>query len=220
MKPRRPGSRKRRDRSGSLGALRRPRPYREPRARVLIVCEGSKTEPAYFHGLLHAKRLATTKIEVVGGQQAGGTHPKRLVEHAKHRHDEARREGDEYDEVWCVFDRDEHARIDEAFVQAKDNGFHIAFTNPSFELWYLLHYRWQGAEIDRRAVVRELKACHPSYHKSDDMYGELLLRQRQAIDYARELRKQHKLNADACVTESPNPSTWVDKLVEYLNAIE
>jgi hypothetical protein len=44
---------------------RRPPARLPPRERVLIVCEGEKTEPAYLHHLLLELRLGT--VTVVGG---------------------------------------------------------------------------------------------------------------------------------------------------------
>ena len=90
-------------------SLRRRRPFREVKRRILIVCEGEVTEPNYFNDLRHQTRsLVGLKIE------PGGT-PKTLVERAadlkKSAEKDAKRGKDEtlkYDVVWCVFDVDEH----------------------------------------------------------------------------------------------------------------
>ena len=63
--------------------------------RFLIVCEGEKTEPNYFRGF----RIPTTVIIDIKGL---GFNPSKLVEEAK----ELSREED-YDQIWCVFDRDD-----------------------------------------------------------------------------------------------------------------
>jgi hypothetical protein len=44
------------------------------------------------------------------------------------------RKGIPYNQVWCVFDRDEHSKIHEAFDRAKAHGIEIVFSNPCFEL--------------------------------------------------------------------------------------
>lgn len=67
---------------------------REPLQRFLLVCEGEKTEPAYFYGF----RMPTVKIEIVGL----GKDPVALIDRAV----DQRGKG-EYDQVWCVFDRDD-----------------------------------------------------------------------------------------------------------------
>lgn len=44
-------------------------------------------------------------------------------------------------QVWCLFDRDEHRHIGEAFREAEAAGVNIAYSHPCFELWRLLHYQ-------------------------------------------------------------------------------
>ncbi len=213
---------KRRDKrsTGRHGSLHRGTPSLQPRPRVLIVCEGSKTEPNYFNGLRRERRLPPTLLMIVGGHKAGGPHPKKLVEHAAQRMKAAKRSGNPFDGVWCVFDRDVHEDIDRAFIQARDKGINVAFSNPSFELWYLLHYQDQGARIERDAVVDALQSHYPAYDKADEdaqMYDLLKGKRSEAMKRARRLRiAQHHIEDETCRAESPNPSTWVDKLVEYL----
>ncbi len=52
-----------------------------------------------------------------------------------------RDEGD-YDQVWCVFDRDDllPRQISEALHYAQQGAIRVAFSNQAFELWYLLHF--------------------------------------------------------------------------------
>lgn len=82
--------------------------------------------------------------------------PKTLVERAtemkKAGEREANTKKDEYlryDEVWCVFDIDDHPKIADARQQARDNGIDLAISNPCFELWVLLHFQDQRAHISR-----------------------------------------------------------------------
>jgi hypothetical protein len=103
--------------------LRRRRPFRNPLPRILIVCEGTRTEPGYFNELRHTERIPIDlKI------RPGGV-PKTLVQRAVDLKDAAKMDAktrqDEnllYDDVWCVFDIDEHPAIPDAKQQARDNG--------------------------------------------------------------------------------------------------
>jgi hypothetical protein len=107
--------------------LRRRRPLRQPKPRFLIVCEGTVTEPRYFSDVRHIERsLIDLQIE------PGGT-PKTLVERAVERKREAdgkarklKDDNQRYEEVWCVFDIDEHPLIPEAKDQARANGIELA----------------------------------------------------------------------------------------------
>src|SRR3982750_4853087 len=103
--------------------LRRRSPSLEPRPRVLVLCEGAVTEFEYFDGLRREERNKLVEVEI---DFKGGA-PKTLVERAANRkkesEEEARRARDEnlkYDEVWCVFDVDEHPRLPDARQQARD----------------------------------------------------------------------------------------------------
>jgi hypothetical protein len=188
-------------------------PTRESKPLILIVCEGEKTEPQYFNGLRKYKRLSTTEITVYGGESSG-THPKSVVEYARKKQKERSRE-DAYDEVWCVFDRDEHENIEQAFNLAAKYKIKVAFSNPNFELWFLLHYQDQRGALSRHEAIKKLKTYVPDYEKnSSDMYQKLLDKQQIAINRASFLREMHLKNGD---DEKENPSSTVDLLILRLN---
>lgn len=67
------------------------------KARLLIVCEGRKTEPNYFTWLLKKWNLTTVQaVAPIAGSAAIS-----VVDYAVER----KKLGD-FDEVWCVFDRE------------------------------------------------------------------------------------------------------------------
>lgn len=99
--------------------------------------------------------------------------PRLLVERAAAKKREAQRDAksrrDEflaYDEVWCVFDVDEHPHLHDARQQARDNGIDLAVSNPCFELWALLHFQDHTAHIERADARRRLKRHLPGYEKA------------------------------------------------------
>lgn len=101
---------------------------REVRQRFLIVCEGERTEPAYFR----AFQVPGLVIQAAGiGESA-----EQLVQAAIRRSADS-----DYDQVWCVFDCDDLTadQIHRAIDMATHHGFRVALSNQSFELWYLLH---------------------------------------------------------------------------------
>src|SRR4051812_24536345 len=108
---------------------RRRADNREESHRFLLVCEGEKTEPNYFR----AFRVPGLDLRVHGA----GDNTKNLVLIA----DELRSQ-DEYDQVWCVFDRDSFPadRFNAALEMAQSRGIRVAYSNEAFELWYLLHF--------------------------------------------------------------------------------
>jgi hypothetical protein len=184
------------------------------RRRILIVCEGAKTEKLCFHAARRELRLTGTTIEIIGGDECG-TAPKSIVEYAKEMNKQAKRKREPFDATWCVFDRDDHLKIHEATQQAAGNGYEVAFSNPSFELWFLLHFQEQSAHIERDIVLKELRGYLPRYEKGVDVYDELRPHQHLALERSPKLRDYHM---QAFEPPNKNPSTTVDKLVNYLHS--
>ena len=170
-------------------SLRRRPAFRSPQARFLIVCEGTRTEPGYFRQKCHLDR-SLVELEL----SRGGV-PKTLVERAVEMKTAAKRDAKskkdrnlDYDEVWCVFDIDEHPFVPEAKQQARDNRINTAISNPCFELWILPHFQDQRAYIERTHVQRECRRYLPNYEK-DVPTVELLPRDGEAVARARGPRR-------------------------------
>jgi hypothetical protein len=193
-------------------SLARSPAFRSEATRVLIVCEGAKTEPTYFHALRKDKGLTAVTV------RGEGADPKGIVETARDVYREAAASGEPFDEVWCVFDRDDHQWIAEAINQAEnqpDGNFHVAFSNPCFELWYLLHFGDSAGYVERAEVVRRLRRGDHlgAYEKAMNVYPLIEHKQADAVANAGRLRAHHD-SANAGRPE--NPSTNVDELVTYL----
>jgi len=145
-----------------------------------------------------------------------GRDPTEVVEEARRRQLEARKRHEPYDRVWCVFDRDEFPSRDfnEAIIQAKKYGVDVAYSNEAFELWYLLHFGFTDAAIDRHEYCRRLDGLlgHEYSKVSRTMYAELEHRMQSAIANARQLLARY----DPCNPAADKPSTKVHLLVEQL----
>lgn len=62
--------------------LKRRKARREPYDRVLIVCEGEKTEPVYFKALIRALRLSSANVEVCGECDSS---PRSVLDYARQK---------------------------------------------------------------------------------------------------------------------------------------
>jgi len=71
--------------------------------RILIVCEGEKTEPNYFEEIRREYRIHTANVRVLPSE--AGTNPMQIVQFAE---DTFRKSGKAFDKVFAVFDRDDH----------------------------------------------------------------------------------------------------------------
>jgi len=194
----------------------RGKPFRVPNKLLLIVCEGRRTEPNYFHSIRREKRLSMAHIEIVPGSICG-TDPDNIVRYAI-KEQKRRRKDEMFDEVWCVFDRDDHLNIPTAFDLARRSRLNLAFSNPSFELWFLLHFEEQTAYITRDQVITNLKRHIPRYTKSmEGVYGLVSGQLNTAILRCQNLRDMHRRNGNL---DTRNPSSRVDELVVTLNSVK
>ena len=146
--------------------------------------------------------------------------PKTVVEIAKKRMKEAdeaaKREGDDnlrFEAVWAVFDVDDHPHVPDAIQMARDNSIHLAISNPSFELWLLLHFVDSPGMKDRKVVRALLKEHIDDYDKHVN-YDDYRNGYQEA---ARRASKLTDVNLKAC-TPGNNPSTGVHYLTESIRA--
>lgn len=195
-------------------------PQQEPYDMVLIVCEGMKSEPAYFRGLQAAYRLSSANIHVMS---ANGSDPMSIVKFAEVE----MKRMNEYDRAFCVFDRNGHTNYDAALDRIDSSpdgqtGKLQAITSwPCFEIWLLLHFRYStapfncaGSESSCDRATRELLKFFPDYTKGrQTIFEDLAGQMSSAITHAKQLHAHNK-NCRAL-----NPSTRIHTLVEYLIGI-
>jgi hypothetical protein len=100
---------------------------REPKKLFIIYCEGRRTEPTYFAALKRACANALIEVETVPNAGVPYTLARSAVGRAREL-DLSRRSRkvlnsfEQGDEVWAVFDRDEHPRYREAIGLCEDVG--------------------------------------------------------------------------------------------------
>lgn len=195
--------------------------------RLLIVSEGSKTEPLYFQEVCDHHQLRTSRVRVAPGEQ--GSSPDCVVAFAeKLFQEDACLGGDSYDRVYCVIDRDKHATFDAAIKQigvlrAAGKPFIAVPSYPCFEYWLLLHFGYtrqsfhsSGKRSICENVIRELRKQpeFSGYAKAQKgIYGRLRALTATAIQNAR------RAEEDASQTGNLNPSTHVYRLMQALQQL-
>lgn len=210
-------------RAKSVRALSRRKPSREPYPKVLIVCEGEKTEPHYFYGLRDHYGLNSTNVEVTGGC---GSDPMSVYRYAKQRYREEKDAGDAFDHVFCVFDKDSHSNytqtIDHIQRATPIGAFTAINSVPCFEYWLLLHFAYTTkpyATLPNNSagtqVLNELLNYIPDYQKGcSDVFVQLF----PQLEFA----KQNAARSLAAAQENhtDNPSTKVQELIIFLQNIK
>ena len=115
---------------------------RKPKTTILIVCEGRETERNYLDGLKRVEAISQAfAIKVVAGR--GGTRSQ-IVKRAIDKKDAQRKE---MDAVLCVLDTEslENPQVkkdlETARQEASRNDITLYLSNPSFEVWFLAHFK-------------------------------------------------------------------------------
>ena len=119
---------------------RRPAQLAE-RERVMIVTEGSKTEPDYFCRLTKELGLTSARVVIVGDV---GSAPTNIIEYTKKR----LKDDPDFEHVFLVFDRDRHSSYNAAITKAnalkprnapKNRRVEPIPSIPRLEIWYFFH---------------------------------------------------------------------------------
>jgi RloB-like protein len=155
-------------RRGKLGRAKGRRP---PYPRILITCEGKKTEPLYFEDIRKKNRVPSAHVRVLHSDF--GTEPRQVVDFAESKFLETR----EFEWVFAVFDRDDHRTYHNALARAraldkklKNNEkrtvrFLAIPSVPCFELWLLLHFVNHQTFCHRDELLSRLRQHVPGYSK-------------------------------------------------------
>jgi len=193
---------------------------KEPRKSILIVSEGSKTEPIYFNSLKSILQLAMVDVDIVGEGAAPITVVDRAIELRHARKYLARKSliKAAYEVVYCVIDVEapKAESLSRAVNKAEGNKLEVILSNPCFEYWYILHFRKTSAPFTRSQDAKSaLRQEHPAYCESDTTIVDVVYpKTAEAIKHSKEvLREQHNNAEDL---SDCNPSTHVHKIVEYL----
>ena len=201
---------------------------RESYDRILIVSEGSKTEPNYFQEIRSRYRLHTANVVVRPSKL--GTEPIQVVKYARElfengdRHRNIQRRA--FEKVYAVFDRDDHKSYHEALAQAtllngtlKNDAkqlisFQAIASVPSFELWLLLHFEDIQAPLHRDEVMRRLKTHIQGYDKgASNAFAITCAHFKIAKNRAEQLAMRFTAHTD------PEPFTAIVELVKLLTML-
>lgn len=207
----------------SAQSLQRRKARREAYQKLLIVCEGEKTEPNYFEDAREHYALNTVNVEVRGDC---GSDPMSVISFAKQRYREERDAGDPFDRVYCLFDKDSHENYSQALevlrTSKPQNTFFAINSVPCFEYWLLLHFTYSTRPYSSVAgnsagnqVISDLRAFMPNYEKGRSrVFTELLGQLERAKSYAENsLSSSIRNNTD-------NPSTRVHHLISALQQLK
>ena len=185
------------------------------RPQVIIFAEGSKTEPTYF---THWYRLHRDRV-IVKVAPHEHTAPLELVRMAVLQKERDTREakrgrGDAFDQYWCVFDVDEHPKINEALALAEAHGINVALSNPCIEFWFLIHFENHAAYLERSTAQQKSRGHLKCDKALTSSALDLLVEHYDtAKERAQKLDTKHR---DDGTAYPGNPSSNVWSVVDFI----
>jgi hypothetical protein len=185
--------------------------------KVLVVTEG-KTEELYLDCFKWRFRYEALDIE-----NSSETSPGQLLESAitfwRKSKSQSKKAKDSsyfslpYDSVWIAFDRNGNTleQIDSTTREAQRQNINVAFSQPCFEIWLLLHFAYSTREFDAcKEVMAALKQHDKTYSKTGN-FEEYMPKIKTAIDNSKKL---HHFAID----HGSKSHTTFHKLIEELLA--
>jgi len=213
----------------SKSQLKRRPASKNPERRILIVCEGEKTEVIYFKYMAKKFGLQATDSYYVKITGDCGSSPTSVVKYAEELAKEEYDLGNNgYDKVFCVFDKDSHTDYHSAISlgQTLNKGrilkgkIETIKSVPCFEYWFIMHFKYTRAVYNASRgksigdmVLRDLKRISDfsKYNKiiSEDQLNILFNNHEKAIENAEYgMEEYKKVGGD-------NPTTEVFKIINY-----
>lgn len=206
---------------------------------VIIACEDETSAPTYFRlmveGLIRDKIITQDSFVVAKHRH---TNPSGVLKDLTAHKCIGGRTYKNFEHKWIVIDRDSqrvngggHSTQDfNAAIQKAENlKVEVAYSNDSFELWYLLHFCYRNTSILRDEILDTViaKLKNKNKHKFSKLdknnikqenytkliFEELVELQDKAVINAKNLLDSY---GDGHNPESDNPSTTVHRLVEIL----
>lgn len=160
---------------------------------IIIFCEGEDTEPAYFKPF--CKEDSRLKVKLYPPDKSHPNNsPRGLYLRAKRYKQENDLRND--DSIWFVFDSDYNdlEELKKVRQMAEEQKFHIAQSNPCFELWIYYHYAssvpknaptsqigWKGYLYNQISGGWKAETCHQKVKQAIELAGSIFQADRDGI---------------------------------------
>lgn len=183
---------------------------------LIVICsEGGKKSSEYYYFRNYCDRNLRIRFST-----GNSTDPAGMVEDlVNYMHNEDVKSEDNA-RIFLVLDTDlDEKRISEIKgieQNCKENNIEIITSSPTFEIWYLMHYRNNklkfGASKD---VKRELEKINGAYSETMDMYRMIYEQTEEARRIAKSLEQQIINNHEDLL--SSNPHTSIYKILDVID---
>lgn len=187
---------------------------------LIVICsEGGKKSSEYYYFRNHTNR--DLRIQFSTGNS---TDPKGMLEDLlKYIRNEDIASEDNC-RIFLVLDTDLDERriseIKEIEQECIDNNIEIVTSAPTFEIWYLMHYRNNKLKFQTsKEVKRELQNINGTYTESMDMYKIIKDSTDNARSTAQSFEQQIIRNKEDLLSSNPHTSIYkiLDAIDEFNN---
>ena len=200
----------------SFSSKKRNKQSRKEKPMIIITAEGrNETEARYFNNFRTADCPYIIKFHKAGHL----TDPTKLAESIRQRWDAEDADVRTGDLAFVIVDLDnkESKAKEIQQLETKNRVEKFIVSNPSFEVWYLLHYEYSTRSyINTDAVIRELKKHYPGYEKTSEMFPLLKDKMGNAITNAEKLEAYYNAEERLHPDAKCNPYTNVNRLIVLL----
>ena len=195
---------------------------------ILIVTEGSQTEPKYFEH--YRTKQTNIDIRVIGSRTtAGETDYVSLIRKAAEYQKQNDLSTANGDSIWVIADGDvnynainpvtkKNQQLIKARKMAASREIHLIISNPCFEFWYLLHFQYTTKYFKDYSAVRALLVKYlANYEKAEDVFDKLEPLTQKAVQNAKHVDEYHLRKGDSLPFGlHTNPFTDVYHLIDLL----
>ena len=198
---------------------RRQLRHKERKPLIVICVEGEKNSTEYNYFRHYSSRDLRIKFST-----GGNTDPKGMLEDLlKYIRNEDIASEDNC-RIFLVLDTDLDERriseIKEIEQECIDNNIEIVTSSPTFEIWYVMHYRNNRLKFQTsKEVKRELQNLNGTYTESMDMYKIIKDSTDNARSTAQSLEQQIIRNKEDLLSSNPHTSIYkiLDAIDEFNN---
>lgn len=196
---------------------------KEKPCKIYIFTEGNTEEIYLKHYDNRKKGIEVVSVDPEHTDALG------IVKYAKKYIDEHDVDVELGDKCYCIFDSDpkSNPNIGAAFDLVrgyKHKGLECIFSNPSFEIWFILHFRkaphGKSAEEVKKIIKDLVKSEAPEYKETTDIFGILIDKQDKAVKEAKLLHKAQEQVYKNVFSHECNPYTNMFEFIEYIKKVK
>ena len=202
--------------SRSFSKKPRNQAKKNPKPIILLIAEGHNvTESQYFKSFQSQYANYNIKFLIPGST----TDPEgmlRIIERYWNEYDLSPERGDI---GFVILDLDcDNSKADLIHsLAARSDNVRFVVSNPCFEVWFMLHFKYSTRAMTSKEAVKEVKTFIPEYEKTLDVFPLLKDKLDTAIENVDRLKKYYRDIGAVWPSDECNPLTDVPIVIEAIN---